>query len=151
MRALRRSSCLLRTHNLIAVAAACWTMTLCSCGASRSKAVPVAGQVLIGEQPISNAVVIFHPINGKEDVVRPTGRTDEQGRFKLTTTKDGDGAPPGEYKVTITAYQSTEQPGTDSVIRNHLPDRYAKIETSNLTATVAAGKTEMQPFKLEGR
>ncbi len=149
MRALRTSSCLKRTPILLAAAVMC--MAMCACGQSRPRTEQASGQVLVNERPIANAVVIFHPVNANADAVRPTGRTDEQGRFKLSTNKDGDGAPAGEYKVTITAYQSIENRNEDSRIVNYLPARYGQPETSNLTVTIGKGKNEIEPFRLDAR
>lgn len=149
MRALRTSSCLMRTPILLIAALACTAM--CGCGVSKPKPAPVSGQVLLGEAPVANAVVILHPVRADAKAIRPAGRTDEQGRFTLTTNKDGDGAPPGDYRVTITAYQSEVRKGDDSVIVNHLPEKYARPETSTLSVTVSKGNNEVGPFRLAAR
>jgi hypothetical protein len=149
MRALHASSCLLQMPVLLAVAA--MGMAMCGCSGSKPKTVPVAGQVYVGDRPAAHAIVTFHPVGAGADAVKPVGHVDEQGHFRLTTFKEGDGAPPGEYKVTIAAYQSIEQKHGDDLIVNLLPDKYAKPETSNLTATVKKGSNEIEPFKLEPR
>jgi hypothetical protein len=128
------------------VAATVISMAMCGCTGSKTKAVPVSGTVLLGDQPAANAVVIFHPVNGAADAPRPTARTDEKGHFTLTTTKTGDGAPPGEYRVTIAAYQAIE----DNIV-NLLPAKYAKPETSELKATIEKGTKEIPAFRLELR
>ncbi len=147
MRVLRTSCRLFRTTGLMA---AVLGLGVCGCSGAK-KAGPVAGQVLVGDQPAAHAVVVFHPVNAKPDAPRPTALTDAQGHFKLTTLKEGDGAPPGEYTVTVAAYQSVEYPSGDSQVVNLLPARYAKPETSDLKATVTKGKAEVGPLKLEPR
>jgi len=67
----------------------------CSTGPS-----PVSGTVTLNGTPLPRCQVDLTPVNPKG---RPAyGVTDEQGRFTLTTFKDGDGALRGEYKVSFT-------------------------------------------------
>jgi hypothetical protein len=47
-------------------------------------------------------MVVFHPLAAPaEKAPQPLGTTDAGGRFSLTMLKAGDGAPLGEYAVTI--------------------------------------------------
>jgi hypothetical protein len=52
-------------------------------------------------KPPPNAAVMFIPEDGSRVA---TGRTDSEGCFRLTTFKPGDGAFPGEHRVTVTAF-----------------------------------------------
>ena len=76
---------------------------------------------------------------------------DGQGYFSLTSFKDGDGAAPGEYQVTVVWYLATpaRQGSDETVSTNYLPIKYASVETSQLTATVTAGNNELTPFNLK--
>src|SRR5262245_8983656 len=60
----------------------------------------VRGKVLYQGKPIKNAVVSFHPKNDDPHALRPTGFTDENGVFTLSTQSNA-GAPAGEYLVTV--------------------------------------------------
>ena len=62
----------------------------------------VTGKVNHKGQPIKGALVTLHPKASLNDVKvhRPTGMTDEQGNFTVTTGNDA-GAAPGEYIVTV--------------------------------------------------
>ncbi|MEQ1824767.1 MAG: hypothetical protein ABL921_02440 [Pirellula sp.] len=68
--------------------------------------VPVSGVVTCEGKPIANATVNFTPM---ADQGRPEGRrgrvalgmTDKDGRFKLTTYANDDGAIVGKHKVTV--------------------------------------------------
>ncbi|WP_422925022.1 hypothetical protein [Singulisphaera sp. PoT] len=65
---------------------------------------PVSGQIQYQGKPLSGAVVTFHPEDESKvakDTPRPMGRTDEQGKFELTTYGLSDGAPAGSYLVAI--------------------------------------------------
>ncbi|TMQ35118.1 MAG: carboxypeptidase regulatory-like domain-containing protein [Planctomycetota bacterium] len=67
----------------------------CGCGGL----VRVQGVVKLDDLPVEGAVVVFTLEN---DTGHPAASiTDAQGVFHLTTYKTGDGAMPGQYKVTI--------------------------------------------------
>jgi hypothetical protein len=83
------------------IAALCFFIGL---GCSGRKTVyPVRGKVLNADgKPAVGAMVVFHAIGAdKPDPNKPVGRVNEEGEFHVTTYKEGDGAPAGEYGVTI--------------------------------------------------
>ena len=97
----------------------------------------------------------FHPVaaTGRE-VVHPAGQADEKGNFTLTTFAAGDGAPPGEYQVTVVCLIPTKvrnRNDDETVTRNVLPSRYAKAETSQLRVTVAKGENNLQALTLKAK
>lgn len=74
------------------------------CGGPRQKATyPVRGRVVgAGNEPAAGALVTFHPVAADPaDPARPTGTTDAGGNYALTTYSTGDGAPAGEYVITV--------------------------------------------------
>jgi len=117
------------------------------------KVYPVEGQVLVGGKPAPRATVTFHPVREAEGpVVRPTAQADEQGKFQLTTFQKGDGAPAGDYKVTVSLYLATRRsPQEDPTPVNYLPERYSQADASGLKATVSPGDNRIDPFRLAGR
>ena len=121
-------------------------------------AYPVRGQVLYHGQPAQHAVVVFHPQGGPEGMlgVRPHGRVGSDGLFSLKTYVLGDGAPAGDYMVTV------EWPGDDPGVPvdrddpeyvpfgpDRLKGRYADPESSRFRATVIEGRNQVGPFELE--
>src|SRR5260370_41667640 len=74
-------------------------LALCcvSCGTTLY---PVHGKVLHRNQPLEGALVTFHATGATLTTVLPTGLSEEDGSFTLTTG-DKEGAPAGEYKVTV--------------------------------------------------
>src|SRR5262245_30863632 len=62
---------------------------------------PVEGRLLVSGIPAANAHVTFHPIEGAAGTALSVGRTGPDGSFRLTTFAAGDGAPAGEYVVTV--------------------------------------------------
>lgn len=65
---------------------------------------PVSGRVTLGGKPHAKATVALHKLDPETEkyVNVCDGRTDEDGRFQLTTYARFDGAPVGEYVITIT-------------------------------------------------
>jgi hypothetical protein len=131
----------------LALAALC---PACAKG-GRKPVYPVQGQVLVKGRPAAQAQVTFHPVaDGGPEAVRPVGHVDPQGRFRLTTYAEGDGAPEGEYRVTVQWFLATRVRGSDehrSV--NYLPARYARAETSGLSATVTRGENNLPVIELK--
>jgi len=105
---------------------------------------PVHGTVYFEGTPTPNAVVTFFLID--KDTKRFTrsadGMAEADGTFSLSSYVANDGAPVGEYAVTVVwpdPYIDREsKPGP-----NLLPDRYAKADTTPLRATVKAGTNEV--------
>ncbi len=101
---------------------------------------------------------MFGPADGRRPA---TGKTDEQGRFKLTTFKAEDGALPGEHTVTVTAIVPVipksgsgsgagggepegfvADTGGEPEIKWFAPQKYSSRETSGLSATVGGGQDD---------
>jgi hypothetical protein len=123
--------------------------------AERPQRVPTGGTVLYNDQPVEGATVLFLP-QGHNHAA--TGRTDSSGRFRLQTFDPGDGAVPGEYKVTIRKSEVSSAGGDqqdddfehleEPEERSLLPERYAGAETSGFTASVAEGGDNDFSFEL---
>src|SRR5687768_4946011 len=114
----------------------------------------VSGSVTYKGKPIEGATIIFF---AQDEHLRaagvpiPEGTTDASGRFDLTTYKPGDGAPAGDYGVSITWMEETGDSDDPEQItrRDRLNNRYASPESSGLTATVKSGDTQLPPFELQ--
>jgi hypothetical protein len=80
--------------------------TVLAAGCSDSAGlVSVSGVVKLDGKPLAGATVMFNP---KAAGARPAiGVTGQDGVFRLTTFKSNDGAPRGEYQVTIQAGAET--------------------------------------------
>ena len=125
---------------------------LAGCGAKNQLPArfPVRGQVLQAGKPVADAIVTFHPVSPAVGVAqKPIAYSDGEGRFSLTTFETGDGAPEGEYAVTV-ELRAQRMVGEEVVRdgRNLLPVRYGKPDTSKLTFKVAAGENEMPPIDM---
>jgi 5-hydroxyisourate hydrolase-like protein (transthyretin family) len=127
---------------------------LAGCAGSTKPAQPVRGRVIAAGKPVANAQVTFHPLNDDREAPRPAGVTDKDGYFTLTSYSKSDGAPEGEYAVTVACFQSfptRNQSEGDETTRNVLPSRYSNPTTSQLRATVGKGKNELPPLEVSLR
>jgi len=94
-----RSRCILQTpHFLLLVALS----AIVGCDGSEFELVPVSGLVTLDESPLEDAQVTFTSI-GSGVGTTSVGHTDSEGRYKLSTMKEGyHGATLGRHRVTVT-------------------------------------------------
>ena len=118
------------------------------CGSDGRKPVfPVSGKVTWAGKPARGATVVFHPVgdNGP-DAVRPRGKVKDDGTLEVTTYAAKDGAPAGEYRVTVEWWLS---PGGDAAPTNRLPSKLGQPDSSGLTVSVAQGPTTIRDIELK--
>lgn len=134
----------LRLRSLGCALAGFLSLLVASCGDGGPTLYPVSGKVEFNGQPAEGATVVLHPADPQAP--KPSGTAGADGTFTLRTHPHGEGAPAGEYAVVVTWYppnaREVENP------KNKLPARYADPAQSGLKATVKAGPTELEPFKL---
>ena len=114
---------------------------------------PVRGQVLYEGKPTPGALVILHPVNDPDPrAPRAVARVGTDGRFAPTTYNAEDGAPAGEYAVTVAWVKETDNQNApreeQKEPRNLVPDRYGKPETSGLRVQIKEEHNELAPFRL---
>jgi hypothetical protein len=98
--------------------------------------------------PLTGGTVQFIPTRGG---LPASGRIASDGRFSLKS-KSRDGAAPGEYKVRIEP--SAEVLARKGRVAPKLPfaSKYREYDgNTGLTATINAGETQLEPFRLEAR
>jgi len=123
-------------------------LPLSGCGDGKLVAYPVTGTLLVDGRPAEGAVVTLIPINGSEEFMheRPFSEVDAEGKFELTTFLSGDGAPAGDYKVTV-LWTKGARPGQ----ADRLGARYATPDRTSLTATVESGPNTLPPIELSSK
>jgi hypothetical protein len=100
--------------------------------------VPVKGKVTYKAQPLTQGTIRFEPDGrGRE----ASGQIQPDGTYILGTHKDGDGAPPGSYRVAITG-------AIGAGAKTKIPAKYDGFSSSHLEAEVSAEKPEY-PFDLK--
>jgi hypothetical protein len=125
----------------------------CSTDDGRVDVYPVTGKVMVKGQPAEGAEVVFYPVTAEVDGVKipgPAATTDANGVFRLRSYEAEDGAPAGEFKVTV-VWPAPPPPNASGVFQmtDRLGGRYANPDTSKLTARVEPGGGEIAPFELQ--
>jgi len=138
------------------VVASCTVLgVLLACLACSGGLKPTRGKVTYKGQPIKGAVVVFVPRDDKSTSPRPSGVTGDEGSYSLTTgTREG--APAGEYVVTVTWTEMTQKPKKGKMsmadeeveIRDRLGGRYADPAKSTFQATVKSGSNTIPTLDL---
>ena len=102
---------------------------------------PVHGQLFVGGKPAGGAFVLFVPVNEPPEPVDPRPRSEvaPDGSFDLNMYEEKDGAPVGEYIVTVMWMDSDG---------DKLKGQFSDIAKSKIRATVKEGPNQLPPFKL---
>jgi hypothetical protein len=114
---------------------------------------PTLGFVTFKGKPIPDASIRLHPMPPPDDgkpVFVPRGSVDESGMFVLSTYRQGDGAPPGDYRVSFSWVGPLDGVDEDEEDRRRerLPRKYNSAETSGVMVTVTAGENLLDEIAL---
>ena len=108
---------------------------------------PVHGRVLLDGKPMAGAMIILHPVgdiglNG----LKPRARADADGWFKVYTYAIGDGAPAGQYAVTIQP-NKPKQPNTTAKSKGAKKLAHASQKATNPDAAPVSkvAKSDKKP------
>ncbi|OWK35816.1 hypothetical protein FRUB_08379 [Fimbriiglobus ruber] len=109
------------------------------------------GTVTVQKKPAAKAVVVLRPVTpGPLKELMPHGEVGPDGTFRVGTYADNDGAPAGDYTVTITWPESRTDPKTgDEVNGDRLQGRFGDPAKSPWKVTIKAGDNELEPFRLD--
>ncbi len=130
---------------------------LAGCGGdgrpAHAPAVPVSGRVTVNGQPAAGALVVFHATaRGLEAGPSPFATTAADGSYRLTFYTADEGAPEGEYAVTVVwnvkAKEAKFAIGDGGGTADKLGGRYADLRTPKLTAVVKKGEPNTFDFDL---
>jgi predicted small lipoprotein YifL len=136
------------TRRFAAFAVVVAVLGAAGCGAKGPKLYPVSGKILIDDKAPEHATVVFHPGGPTDpDLVKPHGKVRADGTYTLTTYTSDDGAPAGDYIVTVELWLSKGR--GDEGPKSQLPERFANPEKSGLKATVGEGPTEVPTLILK--
>ncbi len=107
---------------------------VCGCG-GKYDTYPVSGKVTLSDgTPVDGVQVTFEC---REPALTAVAVTDEQGNYSLGTVGAADGAPAGEYRVTVVELPNDKDPDHPPPPRIH--GRYRGFSRSGLEFTVEAG------------
>jgi len=130
------------------------TALIAGCGKTNDQkpVYPVNGKVTFKGEPTDGAMITFHPLNDPNPrALRSHATVDKNGQYKLTTYLTGDGAPAGEYTVTIYwPAQRTKGKSDDPTAEEEdlPPDRLNRVYTVPATTKLRATVQE-QPNTID--
>lgn len=108
---------------------------------------PTTGVVKLEGKPIAGARVTLIPQDQSyPSSVRPAATSKEDGSFTIGTYSTADGAPVGNYKALVLHFPVIISPDSATTGPNDLPEKYSRVETTDLAVTIKPAKTE---FELE--
>jgi len=121
-------------------------------GPSRKPTYPTQGKSLFNGKHYAGVTVFLYSLDPNEtEPTRPFGVTTADGTFQLTTSAQNDGAPAGDYTVTL-LYEPLDSP----LMRAKGPKpppidpKYANPKTSPIRVTVAAQPSNtLEPIDLK--
>lgn len=109
-------------------------------------AVPVKGKVVRNGSGVKHVMVFFMKGDGAEVA---SGETNANGEFQLSTYDENDGAPAGEYKVTIQPGSAEEGAEGEDVSTPEYLQKYSEPNATPLTATVTEAGPNEFTFELD--
>ena len=122
----------------------------CSQGPSRVPVFPVQGTIAYQGKPAAGAIVILHPQGESTKThMKARGKSDVDGMFRLTTYDLEDGAPAGDYIVTL-YWPVARPPGALDLDDgpDRLAGRYLDIKTPLTRLTIRPEPTVLPPIKI---
>jgi hypothetical protein len=112
----------------------------------RVRVYPAQGKATFAGKPIPEATIFLHPIGPRPlHIPRPRAVVGPDGTFVLGTYRKDDGAPPGDYQVTVQWFHKARG---HTLPANVLPPRYASPGTSGLTVRIGKGENQLPPLQL---
>ncbi|MGE3637216.1 MAG: hypothetical protein AB7G28_01570 [Pirellulales bacterium] len=116
----------------------------CSSEAPRLPVFPVKGKVTYKGQPADGAQVVLFPVNTEVAAeIAPSARVQKDGSFAITAYDSGDGAPEGDYVVTLSWRKVVKDKAGDYAGPNVIPKQYGSAATSPVKVSVKGAPTEI--------
>lgn len=116
---------------------------------------PVHGKLLVDGKPAERAEVTLH---SKKPLADETGRpvfpyaiVGADGTFDVMTYADGDGAPVGEYVLTVTWPRVKTEGGEEVYGADRLGDRFSNVRTPAAMFQVEAHENQIPTIELKSR
>jgi hypothetical protein len=128
----------------------------CSAAPGRLSVVPVTGKVTFKGAAPDGALLVFHPIRplpkqeGGIDTPDPSGQVKPDGTFQLTTYDGNDGAPEGEYAVTLQWYKPIKSGADTKAGPNVIPAKYGDPGKTPWKVKVGKTSTALPPQEIDG-
>ncbi len=133
-------------------------MGLSGCGTElppdQRQVFPASGKVSFQGKPIPDATVRLHPVKPPDDgkpVYISRGRVEDGGEYSISTYAIADGAPAGQYRVSLSWQGPLKGLSEDEVdqLRERLPRKYTSPETSGLTVMITEDQNRIPEITIQ--
>ncbi|HVL14521.1 MAG TPA: hypothetical protein VM529_18250 [Gemmata sp.] len=122
----------------------------CAKESNRVPVYPAGGALLHNGKAAVGAIVILHPADPAAAPVKPRGKVGPDGSYRLTTYDTGDGAPAGDYAVSI-YWPKPPPPGEPN--NDDGPDilggKYLRPESPVARVSITPGENVLAPITLK--
>ena len=145
-------------HGLRTIALVALLLPTAGCGSSQNRdrvpVFPTKGSVKLEGTSPKGALIVLHPKRGKQasdgNAIRPYATIHSDVTFELTSYDSNDGAPAGEYSVTVELRKVIKYPnGGAGPGPNLVPKKYTKPDTSPLLVQIQPGLNDLPPLVLK--
>lgn len=121
----------------------------CGKGGDGPPVYPVTGKVLVDGKPAAKAEITFYPLAAAPKASpQPIATVEADGTFRPSTQLANDGAPAGEYAISIVWRKVTVVQGEEISGDDLLKGRFSDPKRSGLRVTVKEGDNTLNPFEL---
>ncbi len=114
------------------------------------KVFPVSGRILVNGRPAPGAELSFHSLSAEDEKKKPFAIADANGSYRPSTRLANDGAPAGDYAVTVVwpkvikGVGGEEDRGPDQ-----LRDRFSSPQRPAAKVTIIEGDNQLPPIELK--
>ena len=117
---------------------------------------PASGKIIHLGKPLAGVILIFHSTDVNQKI-KSQATTDNDGKFVATTFKTADGAPEGDYTITLVvpsneSDSSREDAATEGQFRKEgpvrFPSKYQNPTTSPLKVKVIKNQSDLGILKI---
>ncbi|MDZ4659795.1 MAG: BON domain-containing protein [Bythopirellula sp.] len=109
---------------------------------------PAKGSITFKGKPIPGAMITLHPTTPVENVPNPQANVSKDGTFSIRTYGAEEGAPEGDYKLTVLWYKPIVNGPDFTSGPNVIPQKFTKPETTSIEIKIAAGKNDLPTIQL---
>ncbi len=127
----------------------------CSAADNRLPVFLAKGELSLSDKAIQGAWIVLHPKDANlrspdGKAICPHGRIGSDGTFVLTSYETNDGAPAGQYAVTLEFRKIVKYSnGAWGPGPNLVPKQYTKPSTSPLVVQIAEGPNQLPPMVIK--
>jgi hypothetical protein len=133
---------LFRWHTLVSTLVTCAGVILAGCGGGSDllPTAPVSGTLAYEGKPVAKGAIHFHPPKGQT-----ANGVVEDGKFTLTTYKEGDGAIVGKHRVAVDVVEEVPTKDGDTTSRSLIPKKYSEPDSSGIELEIPpTGRPNLQ-------